>query len=618
MSVNNVAVMRRRSDSWLNATQILKVAGIDKGKRTKVLEKEILTGDHEKVQGGYGKYQGTWIKYERGVEFCRQYGVEEILRPLLEYDMGNDGVGGAGQGGVETPTKEQAMAAQRKRLYNSGLDNRPNGQSANGTFFKNISNTASNAVAAISKARFDSPGPRVSSGTHRPGSSRKMSQHQSQMGSQEPAFSIGSQQSMMSQSSFGGDMNVDSTYGTQSGVYITNGIQEQARNGDMQEPPRKRMRTSPSRASSFQIDGSGDFSIREETPTEPNESFHYSQQLSQNLKPEDEGVAALPPLPHPEGKEGEHKQQLLGSACTHDGDFSEHPCFLELSGEDLDIPLDNSGHTTLHWAATLAVLPLLKALVAGGASIARVNNGGETALMRAVSATNNVDRGSFPEVLELLGPTIEIRDARGRTVLHHIAVSSAIKGRSAASRYYLESLLEFVVRQGSAPSSQQSSFNAGPTGTSSTTLATGGVKAIGLGRFMSEIVNARDKSGDTALNIAARIGNRSIIQQLLEVGADPGIPNRAGLRPIDFGIGEEAKTNGDLGRGSSLTGKDILRRGEISTVVGETSKEIMSCKFWTPNICQVEYSLLYSSYFFTSGANGERFRRGNGSQARSH
>lgn len=63
MPVNNVAVMRRRHDSWLNATQILKVAGVEKGKRTKVLEKEILNGQHEKVQGGYGKYQGTWYGY---------------------------------------------------------------------------------------------------------------------------------------------------------------------------------------------------------------------------------------------------------------------------------------------------------------------------------------------------------------------------------------------------------------------------------------------------------------------------------------------------------------------------------------------------------------------------
>lgn len=60
-----VAVMRRRSDSYLNATQILKVAGIsltyqryvkllikgiDKGRRTKILEREIQSGSHEKVQ----------------------------------------------------------------------------------------------------------------------------------------------------------------------------------------------------------------------------------------------------------------------------------------------------------------------------------------------------------------------------------------------------------------------------------------------------------------------------------------------------------------------------------------------------------------------------------------
>ena len=55
---NNVAVMRRRSDSWLNATQILKVANFDKPQRTRILEREVQKGEHEKVQGGYGKYQG--------------------------------------------------------------------------------------------------------------------------------------------------------------------------------------------------------------------------------------------------------------------------------------------------------------------------------------------------------------------------------------------------------------------------------------------------------------------------------------------------------------------------------------------------------------------------------
>ena len=86
---NGIACMRRRSDSWINATQILKVcftitaatnctaggdnfylgetadslqvADFDKPQRTRILEREVQRGVHEKVQGGYGKYQG-WLR----------------------------------------------------------------------------------------------------------------------------------------------------------------------------------------------------------------------------------------------------------------------------------------------------------------------------------------------------------------------------------------------------------------------------------------------------------------------------------------------------------------------------------------------------------------------------
>ncbi|KAJ1563790.1 transcriptional regulator swi6 [Nowakowskiella sp. JEL0078] len=83
MMCNGVAVMRRQADSYINATHILKVAGIEKGKRTKILEREIHIGIHEKVQGGYGKYQGTWIPMERAQELAHQYHVADILRDIL-------------------------------------------------------------------------------------------------------------------------------------------------------------------------------------------------------------------------------------------------------------------------------------------------------------------------------------------------------------------------------------------------------------------------------------------------------------------------------------------------------------------------------------------------------
>ncbi|KAI0952039.1 hypothetical protein AcV7_007963 [Taiwanofungus camphoratus] len=85
MMCKGVAVMRRRSDSWLNATQILKVAGFDKPQRTRILEREVQKGEHEKVQGGYGKYQGTWIPLERGLQLCRLYNCEQLLRPIIDF-----------------------------------------------------------------------------------------------------------------------------------------------------------------------------------------------------------------------------------------------------------------------------------------------------------------------------------------------------------------------------------------------------------------------------------------------------------------------------------------------------------------------------------------------------
>ncbi|CAG8469650.1 10540_t:CDS:2 [Scutellospora calospora] len=83
--VRSVAVMRRKTDSWLNATQILKVAEFDKPHRTRILEREVQKGEHEKVQGGYGKYQGTWVPYQTGVDLAERYHVKELLQPIIEF-----------------------------------------------------------------------------------------------------------------------------------------------------------------------------------------------------------------------------------------------------------------------------------------------------------------------------------------------------------------------------------------------------------------------------------------------------------------------------------------------------------------------------------------------------
>ncbi|KAI2606293.1 ANK-repeat protein MBP1 [Hypoxylon fragiforme] len=82
-------VMRRRQDNWINATHILKAAGFDKPARTRILEREVQKDVHEKIQGGYGKYQGTWIPLEAGEQLARRNNVYDRLRLIFEFTPGN-------------------------------------------------------------------------------------------------------------------------------------------------------------------------------------------------------------------------------------------------------------------------------------------------------------------------------------------------------------------------------------------------------------------------------------------------------------------------------------------------------------------------------------------------
>ncbi|KAJ4409345.1 Transcription factor mbp1 (MBF subunit p120) [Didymella pomorum] len=89
VNVNGNHVMRRRADDWINATHILKVADYDKPARTRILEREVQKGVHEKVQGGYGKYQGTWIPLEDGRILAERNGVLDKMRAILDYIPGD-------------------------------------------------------------------------------------------------------------------------------------------------------------------------------------------------------------------------------------------------------------------------------------------------------------------------------------------------------------------------------------------------------------------------------------------------------------------------------------------------------------------------------------------------
>ena len=423
--VRGISVMRRRNDSSFNATQILKVAGVDKTKRTRILEKEVHTGTHEKVQGGYGKFQGTWIPYDRAVALSQQYGVYEDLKPLFLFNVSKCD-------GAETPTKEQAIAQKKKSATAISRGN---------SFYASMSRKPSNLGRSYS--------------------------------------------------------------------VLTNADEDNGHVDDDESPGKKQKLENGESVALYNNNGNNNGSIA----ASDNAMVIYNHDLDiENPN----APFTLPPL---SGfiPEFEHSKEIITQVFLS----PEVDSLAEAVGGEsalvdvnLDVAIDELGHTALHWASALARISIVRDLVRRGSVRIRGNNQGESPLIRAVLVTNNYDQSSFSELLDLLYPCIPLLDHQHRSVLHHIALTAGIKRRSAASRYYLETLLEWIVKIGSSL----------PKG------------SITLGKFMSDIVNAQDKNGDTCLNIAARIGNKAIVQQLFDIGADPSIPNKAGLRPVDFGI----------------------------------------------------------------------------------
>ncbi|KAJ1532838.1 transcriptional regulator swi6 [Nowakowskiella sp. JEL0078] len=169
---------------------------------------------------------------------------------------------------------------------------------------------------------------------------------------------------------------------------------------------------------------------------------------------------------------------------------------------DLDMVIDDLGHASIHWAAALARTNVLRIILERRGNPGLINHEGETALIRAVIVTNGFDCQNFPETVKMLHLTIPHADKRDRTVLHHIAITGT-KARAQSAKYYMECILDCIAMH-------HWDFH--------------------------EVVNKQDKNGDTALNIACKVGNRGLINLLLDVGASTQIENRMSVKPADYGF----------------------------------------------------------------------------------
>lgn len=172
-------------------------------------------------------------------------------------------------------------------------------------------------------------------------------------------------------------------------------------------------------------------------------------------------------------------------------------------GADLNRPIDEKGHTALHWAAAMGDMEIVKDLIHRGAAIDAQSKNGETPLMRAVMFTNSSDRQNMDRLSGLLMKTVAATEWFGSTVFHHIANTTQRKSKYPCARYYMDTLLNKMAEYYSPVQ-------------------------------VEEIINLRDNNGDTAATIAARFGARKCVRSLLGRNADMGLMNNVGENAEQF------------------------------------------------------------------------------------
>lgn len=293
---------------------------------------------------------------------------------------------------------------------------------------------------------------------------------------------------------------------------------------DDMAPPAKRLRSDEGDFANG--DNDGDFLPEEEAQDDG---------LFEEEDSEDEELRNAPPLPNsfrmstkplrpkPSGQTHQTRQDIL-KAFSDTADIVDLRAILGIASDadkidiDIDMVIDDQGHTALHWATALAKMSLIHQLLDLGADIHRGNYAGETALIRSVLTTNHSEAGSFAELLSELSESIRTLDHAQRSIVHHIALIAGVKGRAASARVYMMAVLDWVAKEASAE----------------------GSTTVGL----KTLVDVQDVYGDTALNIAARVGSKALIQLLLGAGADKAKANKLGLKPADFGVEVEVSCTG--------------------------------------------------------------------------
>lgn len=161
---------------------------------------------------------------------------------------------------------------------------------------------------------------------------------------------------------------------------------------------------------------------------------------------------------------------------------------------EINRPIDDQTHTALHWGAAMGDIDIVRFFIERGANLFARNKRGETPLIRAVLFTNNYEKQTMPNLVQLLISTIREHDNHGGSILHHIAMTTNSLAKKRCARYYLDIVLNKMYE-------------------------------LCTQQEFTRLVNHQDANGDTALHIVARHNAKKCIRSLQGRGVRGDLEN---------------------------------------------------------------------------------------------
>ncbi|EGV66082.1 transcription factor [Yamadazyma tenuis] len=484
--INECPLMRRCKDDWVNATQILKCCNFPKAKRTKILEKGVQQGMHQKIQGGYGRFQGTWIPLPDAQRLATGYGMNADMAPVLFFDPANPGFQLSKK--AKDPPNKDGTPVKRKYVKKKKPDGTTPKKFKRDDQFSEFNQTDSfNSVS-----RMPSHLSSFSNGGSMPVQypvNGSFVQQDYMPGSQNMAFNPNAPMNNDYQS-YQMQMQMQMQQPPQPQVpqsQFNYGYSQQQQQQQQQQQPQQQPMNHPQFMGSFHHSKMPSSQSTNETTwsqDENNKESDTSLSSNEEMKKPKESYAA----------------QLLKFFSEENGAI---PYFVHNPPYDFNIneAIDDEGHTPLHWAASIGNYMMIHLLMSKGANPLVVNNFGLNPLSKLISFNNCFELKNFPKVLDDLEICLINTDINGRTPLHYLCQFSKVPSKYDSLRYYMGMLLGKLTSM-----NNQSANN----------------KSINL---LKNVLDHQDVNGDTSLHLAAKAGCSRLVKYLLSYNARDDLYN---------------------------------------------------------------------------------------------